>query len=73
MSRPYIKSKQNFLDIFNEAVILIVACCLFVFTDLVMDFQTKFRVGNCTLLPHPGWFVIFIILFNVAINLVNII
>jgi hypothetical protein len=46
VSRPYEEKKLNIIEIFNEGTMLIVACMLFVFTDLVKSVAIKDKMGK---------------------------
>ena len=49
----------NWIQIFNEFVLLVLAGCLFMFTDFVQDASYRYEFG---------WFFLALIAFNVVIN-----
>ena len=60
---PMENEVHNGVQIFNESILLLLTGMLFLFTEFVGDPIMRYRVG---------WWLIYIIVFNLAVNVISL-
>ena len=61
--QPFSDNKQNYLDIFNEATILLMSYANIPYSDYTLDPELKFKIG---------WIMVASMLLNLALNILFI-